>query len=259
MRDFETIIVEVGDGIGRLTLNRPDSLNAFNEKMTTDIQTALKELSADREVRCVAITGSGRSFSSGQDLKEVSQAKSFADSLRKRYNPIIRLITGMEKPVIALVNGVAAGAGMSLVLACDYRTMSSSAKLIQAFVRIGLVPDSGSTYFLPRFVGYAKAFELAALGDEISSEEALRLGLVNKVFPDSKYMAESEKTLVRFANGPTKAYSTIKKMLRHSAVYSLEQTLEYEAYMQEISGRTEDAKEATKAFVEKRPPVFKGK
>ncbi len=258
MRDFETISVEIGEGIGRLTMNRPDSLNALNDKMTTDIQIALKELSADRSVRCVSITGSGRAFSSGQDLKEASQLKSFADSLRKRYHPIIKLVTGMEKPVIALVNGVAAGAGMSLALSCDYRIMTSSSKLIQAFVRIGLVPDSGSTFFLPRFVGYAKAFELAALGEEISSEEALRLGIVNRVFPDNKFVAESEKILARFASGPTKAYSTIKKMLRHSAVYSLEQTLEYEAYMQEISGRTEDAKEATQAFIEKRPPVFRG-
>ncbi len=259
MREFETIKVSVGEGVGRLTLDRPDSLNAFNEKMTAEMQTALKELSADRSVRCVAITGSGRAFSSGQDLKEVSHAKSFADSLRRRYNPIVRLITGMEKPAVALVNGVAAGAGMSLALSCDFRIMSASSKLIQAFVRVGLVPDSGSSYFLPRLVGYAKAFELAALGEEVTAEEALRLGIVNRVFPDGKFAAESEKILSRFANGPTKAYSTMKKMLKHSAVYSLEQTLEYEAYMQEIAGRTEDAREATKAFVEKRPPVFKGK
>lgn len=259
MREFETIKIDIGDGIGRMTLNRPDFLNAINEKMTAEMQTALKELSADRSVRCVAVTGNGKAFSSGQDVKEIPQAKSFADSLRRRYNPIIRLITGMEKPAIALVNGIASGAGMSLALSCDFRIMSSTAKLVQSFVRIGLVPDSGSSYFLPRLVGYAKAFELAALGEEISADEALRLGIVNRVFSDSKFANESEKILVRFSNGPTKAYSTMKKMLKHSAVYSLEQTLEYEAYMQEIAGRTEDAREATKAFVEKRAPAFKGK
>lgn len=259
MREFETIKVSIEDGIGRLALDRPDTLNAVNEKMTAEMQTALKELSAERSVRCVALTGSGKAFSSGQDVKEILQAKSFADSLRRRFNPIIRLITGMEKPAVALVNGVAAGAGMSLALACDFRIMSSSAKLVQSFVKIGLVPDSGSSYFLPRLVGYAKAFELAALGEEITAEDALRLGIVNRVFPESKFSAESEKILILFANGPTKAYSTMKKMLKHSAVYSLEQTLEYEAYMQEIAGRTEDAREATKAFIEKRTPIFKGK
>lgn len=259
MPEFETIKVAVSEGIGRLTLNRPESLNAFNEKMTAEIQTALKELSADRSVRCLAITGSGRAFSSGQDLKEVEPGKSFAESLRRRYNPIIRLIAGMEKPAVALVNGVAAGAGMSLVLACDFRIMSSSAIMVQAFVRIGLVPDSGSSYFLPRLVGFARAFEMSALGEEITAAEALGLGIVNRVFPDNKFAAESEKILERFSNGPTKSYSILKKMLKQTAVYSLEQSLEYEAYMQEIAGRTEDAREATKAFVEKRSPTFKGK
>ncbi len=259
MPEFETVRVAVENGIGRLTLNRPDSLNAFSEKMTTEIQTVLKSFSADKGVRCVAITGTGRAFSAGQDLKEISPGRSFADSLKRRYNPIIRQITGMEKPVVALINGVAAGAGMSLALACDFRIMSSGAKLIQAFVKIGLVPDSGSSFFLPRMVGYAKAFEFAALGSEVSAEEAMRLGIVNRVFPDEKFADESEKILTHFANGPTRAYSLIKKALKHSAESSLEESLEYEAYMQEIAGRTEDAREATKAFVEKRPPDFKGK
>ncbi len=259
MSEYETITVGVRNGIGRLTLNRPDSLNAFNEQMTAEMQLALKELSSAEEVRCVAIAGSGKAFSSGQDLKDLTPGKSFAESLRRRYNPIIRLVTGMEKPVVALVNGVAAGAGMSLALACDFRIMSSGAKLIQAFVRIGLVPDSGASYFLPRLVGTAKAFELAALGEEITADEALRLGIVNRVFSDEIFEEESKKVLEHFSNGPTKAYSMIKKMLKQSAVNSLEQSLEYEAYMQEIAGRTEDAREATKAFVEKRPPAFKGK
>ncbi len=258
MPEFETVEVAAENGIGKLTLNRPDSLNAFNEKMTAEIQSVLKSFSFEKSIRCVAITGKGRAFSAGQDLKEVAPGKSFADSLKRRYNPMIRQITGMEKPVVALINGVAAGAGMSMALACDFRIMSPGAKLIQAFVKIGLVPDSGSSYFLPRLVGSSKAFELAALGSEISAEEAMRLGIVNRIFPDEEFAEESQKILDRFANGPTRAYSLIKKMMRHSATSSLEESLEYEAYMQEIAGRTEDAGEATKAFVEKRPPVYKG-
>ncbi len=259
MPEFETVKVAVEDGIGRLMLDRQDSLNAFNEKMTSEMQSVLKSFSADQNIRCVAITGNGRAFSAGQDLKEVRPGMSFAESLKRRYNPIISRITGMEKPVVALVNGVAAGAGMSLALACDFKVMSSSAKLIQAFVKIGLVPDSGSSYFLPQLVGYTKAFELAALGSEVSAEEALRLGIVNRVYPDDKFTEESEKILMHFAGGPTKAYSLIKRLLKHSSTSSLEESLEYEAYMQEIAGRTEDAREATRAFVEKRPPSYKGR
>ena len=259
MPEFETVKVAVANGIGRLTMDREDSLNAFNEKMTSEIHSVLKSFSADQNIRCVAITGNGRAFSAGQDLKEVRPGTSFSESLKRRYNPIISRITGMEKPVVALVNGVAAGAGMSLALACDFKIMSSSAKLIQAFVKIGLVPDSGSSYFLPRLVGYTKAFELAALGSELSAEEALRLGVVNRIFPEEEFAKESGKILKHFANGPTKAYSLIKRMLKHSSTSSLEESLEYEAYMQEIAGRTEDAREATRAFVEKRPPSYKGK
>lgn len=257
--DFEAITVEIGDGIGKLTLNRPDSLNAFNEKMTAEIQFALKSLSSDESIRCVAVTGRGRAFSAGHDLKEIAPGSSFSDSLKRRYNPIIRLITNMPKPVVALVNGIAAGAGMSLALACDFRVMSAGAKLLQAFVRIGLVPDSGSSYFLPRLVGYARAFEFAALGNEILPEEALNLGIVNRVFPEEIFYEEAGRILESFAKGPTRAYSLMKRMLNRAPGFSLEQSLDYEAYMQEIAGRTEDAQEAIKAFIEKRRPKFKGK
>lgn len=259
MAEFETIKVKIENNIGRLTLNRPESLNALNEKMTAEIQSVLKSFSDDTNVRCVAITGAGRTFSAGQDLKEVSPGRSFSDLLRRRYNPIIRLITGMRKPVVALVNGVAAGAGMSLALACDFKVMSAAAKFVLAFVKIGLVPDSGSSFFLPRLVGYSKAFELAALGNEISSDEALKLGIVNRVFPDEKFAEESRRILDHLVIGPTKAYSLIKKMLNYSSSASLERSLEYEAYMQEIAGRTEDAQEGIKAFIGKRAPSFRGR
>jgi len=257
--EYETIVAAKGGGIGRLTLNRPDSLNPFNEKMTEEIHSVLKEFSGDGSVRCVSITGAGRAFSAGQDLNEIAPGRSFADSLRRRYNPMIKMIVSMEKPVVALINGVAAGAGMSLALACDYRIMASGAKLIQAFVRIGLVPDSASTFFLPRLAGYAKAFELAALGNEITADEALRIGIVNRVVADADFQHESEKILERFAAGPTRAYSLIKKLLIRSSRSSLEESLEYETLAQEIAGRTEDSREAIKSFIEKRTPVFKGK
>ena len=257
--DFETIRTEIKDHIGKLTFNRPDSLNAFNGKMTSEIGSALKSFSGDENVRCVAITGSGRAFSAGQDLKEVSQATSFSDLLKQRYNQIIMQITGMHKPVVALINGVAAGAGMSVALACDFKIMRHDAKFIQSFVKIGLVPDSGSSFFLMRSVGYSKAFELAALGEEVSSDEALALGIVNRVFHGENFFDESQKILERFANGPTKAYSLIKKSLNFSSGAHLEKCLEYESYLQEIAGQSEDAKEGIKAFVDKRPSIFRGK
>ncbi|HEY9165654.1 MAG TPA: enoyl-CoA hydratase-related protein [Candidatus Kryptonia bacterium] len=259
MAELQTILVESGEGVGRLTLNRPDSLNAFNEEMTEEIFSVLRDFSKDENVRCVSITGNGRAFSAGQDLKEVSPGRSFADSLRRRYNPIIRQITSMRKPVVALVNGVAAGAGMSLALACDFIIMSSDAKFIQAFVKIGLVPDSGSSFFLPAIIGQKKAFELAALGNDVAADEALQLGLVNRVFASDAFASESGKILHQFASGPTVAYSMIKKMMNRSSGRSLEESLEYETYLQEIAGRTDDSSEAIRAFVEKRSPKFRGR
>ena len=255
--DFETIRIEVDGGLGKLTLNRPEALNSFNKRMTDEMQSALKNFARDQNVRCVAITGMGRAFSAGQDLKEISPDTDFSELLRRRYNPLILLIAGMQKPVVALINGIAAGAGMSLALACDFRVMSSSAKLIQAFVKIGLVPDSGASFFMPRLVGYSKAFELASLGNEIDAQEAMKLGIVNRVFTEAEFQEGSRKILEEFTCGPTKAYSLIKRSLVFSS--ALDRALEYESYLQEIASHTEDAHEGVKAFVEKRSPLFKGK
>ena len=259
MYEFETIKAEIKEGVGKLTLNRPESLNAFNEKMTSEVQSALSNFARDENIRCAVITGNGRAFSAGQDLKEVESDTSFSDSLTRRYNPIIVLISRMQKPVVALINGVAAGAGMSLALACDFKIMSSTAKLLQAFIRVGLIPDSGSTFFLSRSIGYSRAFELASLGNELCADEALKLGIVNRVFSQEEFKEGSEKIIQRLVKGPTKAYSLLKKAMNFALDHDLESTLEYAAYWQEIAGRTEDVNEGVKAFTEKRLPVFKGR
>jgi len=181
---FESILTSLNAGIFTITLNRPDSYNACNEQLTTELQTALQYAHDTDDVRCVVLTGAGKAFCSGQDLKDAPSGggkRSLKDSLERRYNPIIRLITTLPKPVIAGINGVAAGAGLSLALACDVRVMSASAKLVEAFIGIALIPDSGATYFYTKMLGYAKAFEFATLNKPIAADEALSLGLVNQV------------------------------------------------------------------------------
>lgn len=261
MAEYSTVLYEVKRGTAWVTLHRPEVLNAFNEQLTTDLHNALKEAEQDELVRCVVISGSGRGFCSGQDLKshQGEERRSLKESLERRYNPIIRRIRNMQKPIIAMINGVAAGAGASLALACDMRIMAESASLIEAFIRIGLVPDSGSHWFLIRQVGMAKAFELSALGDSVDSQNALNLGLVNMVVPDDGLREETERVANRFAEGPTKAIGLIKRALNKAAHSDLETILEYEAYLQEIASLTEDHREGIRAFFEKRKPVYRGK
>jgi 2-(1,2-epoxy-1,2-dihydrophenyl)acetyl-CoA isomerase len=262
MADYQTILTNLSEGIYIITLNRPDVYNAFNEQMTTDLQNAFKEAAKNEEIRCVVVTGTGKAFCSGQDLKDAPSGggqRSLRDSLERRYNPLIRAIRNLPKPVIAAINGVAAGAGCSLVLACDYRICADSAKLIEVFIRIGLVPDSGSSWFLVKYLGIAKAFELAATGNDVPAQKALELGLVNQVVPSEKLMDEAMKVAKTFATGPTKAYGYIKKMLDRSASVSLDEALDYEVFMQEAAGRTEDYTNAVTAFREKKKAEFKGK
>lgn len=260
--EYTTILTSLGNGIFTITLNRPEVYNAFNEQLTTDLQDAFKEAAKNDAIRVVVLTGAGKAFCSGQDLKDAptgSGKRSLRDSLERRYNPLIRAIRKLPKPVIAAVNGVAAGAGASLALACDYRIMADTAKLIEVFVRIGLVPDSGSSWFLVRTVGVAKAFELAALGDDISAQKALELGLTNQVVPLANLEAETMKIAERFATGPTKAYGYIKRMLDRAAASTLDDALDYEVFMQCAAGRTEDYANAVKAFAEKRKPEYAGR
>lgn len=256
----ETIAVVQDEGVMTITLNRPDVLNAFNETMLRELQDALRQGARDAAVRCVVLTGAGRGFCSGQDLRNRAGTGtfSFGESLRSGYNPVILQIRTMEKPVIAAVNGVAAGAGCSLALAADLRIASDRASFIEVFARVGLVPDSGSTYLLPRLVGLGKAFELAYTADPVEAPEALRLGLVNRVVPHDDLAPQAAALARRLAGGPTRGYGLTKRALNFGLHATLEQSLAYEAYLQEIAGRTADFREGVAAFLEKRQAHFTG-
>ncbi len=257
---LETVQLEVDAGVATVTLNRPDVLNAVNEQLSLELQEALKFAERDKTVRSVIVTGAGRGFCSGQDLRDRAGVGevSYGDSLRRRYNPVIQRLATMEKPVLAAVNGVAAGAGCSLALACDLRLASDKASFIEIFARVGLVPDSGSTYLLPRLVGLGKAFELAYLAEPVDAQEAWRIGLVNRVVPHDRLLAETAALARCLAAGPTKGYGLTKRGLRFGAHATLEEALTYEAYLQEIAGHTTDHREGVTAFLEKRTPRFTG-
>jgi len=261
MPDYNTVLYTLTDGICTVTLNRPDVYNAFNDEMKKEMNNALKEAERDPAVRCVVLRGAGeKAFCSGQDLKEHSHSKrSLRDSLEKSYNPMIVKIRSMPKPVIGMINGVAAGAGCSVALACDIRIMAEHAKLIEVFIRIGLVPDSGSHWFLPRLVGMAKAFEYAATGRDITAEEAGRVGLANYVVPGSTLEAKTMEIANTLAKGPTRAIGMIKRTLNKAMECSLEDLLNYEAIMQQAASEGADYGEGVAAFLEKRPPQFSGK
>ena len=258
---YEFLKYQLNDGVATITLNRPDVYNALNNEITFELQSALKECKKNEEVRVVVLTGEGKAFCSGQDLKASSKEpnRSFSDSIHKRYNPIIKGIRSMPKPVICRLNGVAAGAGCSFALACDLVVAAESAKLIEVFVNIGLVLDSGSSYFLPRLVGSAKAFELATMGTRVSGKEAEAMGLVNRCVPDEQLDEAVKAYTDYYAKAPTKAIGLMKKMLNKSQNATLDEMLEYEAHMQDIAGSSDDYKEGVQAFLEKRKPNFLGR
>ena len=258
----KTILYEVRAGVATVTLNRPERLNAFNDQMIADATAAFKEAGKDREVRCIVLTGSGRAFSSGQDLKDVLAREgdfSIGDHLRRGYNNLVALIAGTEKPVIAAVNGVAAGAGCGVALATDIRIASHEASFILSFSRVGLIPDSGSTWTLPRLVGYARAFEMAVTADRIPAEKALAWGLVNQVAPAEQLEEIVAAWSQALADGPTLAYGLTKRAMHKANGMSLDEALAYEAQLQEVAGRSDDSKEGVRAFVEKREPKFTGR
>lgn len=257
---YETILYEKENGVATITLNRPQSLNAFVPQMNKEVLEAFKEGERDKEVRCFMLTGAGRAFCAGQDLKgrTPDHKGSLGASLREKYNPLIRQIRQTEKIVMAAVNGVAAGAGCNLALACDLRVASSEAKFIQSFVRVGLAPDSGGSFILPRLVGFSKAMELLLLGETVEAEEARRIGLVARVFPAAEFAKSARDIAETIARSP-RGIGLIKRAVNHAMLADLESSLEYEAYLQEIAGRSSDYDEGVRAFLEKRAPAFTGK
>lgn len=258
---YETLLYEKRDGVATITLNRPEARNAFNREMNRELLDALRDGDRDEEVRCFVLTGAGdRAFCAGQDLKDRAPERkgSLGESLRSRYNPIVLAIRRTEKIVLCAVNGVAAGAGCNLTLACDLRIASENARFLEAFVRVGLGPDCGGSYFLPRLIGLGKATELFLLGEPLEAEDALRYGLVTRVVPVPELAGEARAMAERLARGPRSA-GLIKRALNRSMYGELEAQLEYEACLQEIAGRTSDYDEGVRAFMEKRTPVFEGK
>lgn len=256
---MSSILFEVRDGIGFITLNRPDKLNAFDREMAMLFQEKL-DACADASVRCVLITGAGKGFSAGQDLAEVVDPKGpgMARILSEHYNPIVTRIRKLEKPVIAAVNGVAAGAGANIALCCDIVVACASASFIQAFSKIGLIPDSGGTHTLPRLIGWQKASALMMLGDKVSAADAERLGMLYKVFPDESFAADALQIAQTLAQMPTKGLAYTKQVLRLSFNNSFEDQLQDEDVFQQRAAATEDFKEGVEAFLEKRKPNFKG-
>jgi 2-(1,2-epoxy-1,2-dihydrophenyl)acetyl-CoA isomerase len=254
-----SVLFEVKDNIAFITLNRPDKLNSFNREMALTFQQRLDECK-DNKVRCVYITGMGKGFCAGQDLAEVADPNGpgFNIILAEHYNPIVTRIRDLEKPVIAAVNGVAAGAGANLALCCDIVVAAKSASFIQAFSKIGLVPDTGGTFFLPRLIGWQKASAIMMLGDKIPAEQAEQWGMIYKYFPDEDFAAASLKLANKLATMPTAGLALTKKALQWSVSHTLFEQLQNEDKLQQRAADTHDFKEGMKSFLEKRQPNFKG-
>jgi 2-(1,2-epoxy-1,2-dihydrophenyl)acetyl-CoA isomerase len=256
----QALRVEVAEGVATLTLDRPDALNALTAGLLADLLAAFRSIARDRAVRAVVLTGAGRAFCAGQDLKERLEpdAPPLEVVVRERYNPLILAMRRLDQPIVGAVNGVAAGAGASLAFACDIRIAAETASFVLAFGRIGLVPDSGATWFLPRLVGPAKAAELALVGTSLSAADAERSGLVARVVPAEALAAEARTMALDLAGLAPVALAETKRALERSWEVDLEIALEEEAYRQGIAGATDDHAEGIAAFVEKRPPRFRG-
>ncbi len=259
---FNNITFSIDDSVGIIKFNRPSVLNSFNSEMSLEIRTALENYNKDKNIRCIVITGEGKGFSAGQDLSEAFPAEGSSlpinEFVKNSYNPLIRLIREIEKPIIAGVNGVAAGAGANIALVCDFVVASSNASFIQSFSKIGLVPDSGGTFFLPRLIGLPRATALMMLAEKITAEEALQIGMIYKVFPEENFYEDLIYMAKYISNLPTKGLALTKRALNKSFENTLNEQLNLEEELQGEAGKTFDYKEGVKAFQEKRKPNFKG-
>ena len=259
---YKCIRSESRDAVAVLTLNRPEALNALTDEMKGELADGLKAAERDDAVRAIVLTGEGRGFCAGEALNPelLKSAEPPLDrTLRDYYHPVIERMRAMDKPIVAAVNGTCAGAGVSLALAADLRLAADKASFVMAFVKIGLVPDAGSTFFLPRLVGMGKAVEMCMTGDKIDAAEAERIGLVNRVVAGDRLLEEATKLAARLAESPTKALGLMKRAFDRSFRVPLEDQLSYEADLQAIAARTADFREGVAAFLEKRPAVFRGK
>ncbi|MBP2831588.1 2-(1,2-epoxy-1,2-dihydrophenyl)acetyl-CoA isomerase [Aquimarina sp. U1-2] len=257
-----SIELQIQNNIATITLNRPETFNSFNREMALLLQKTLDDCKTNNEVRAIVLTGNGKAFCAGQDLNEVTSPElnpGFRKILEEHYNPIVQRIRTIEKPIIAAVNGVAAGAGANIALACDIVVAVESASFIQAFSKIGLIPDSAGTFFLPRLIGFQKASALMMLGDKVNAKEAEQLGMLYKVFSSEIFAEEVHKLAIQLAQMPTKALGLTKRLLNQSMTNNLEQQLAMESELQIEAAESEDYQEGVNAFIEKRKPVFKGK
>ncbi len=258
---MESIQLEIINGIAQITLNRPEKFNAFNREMALSLQKALDECANNEDVRAVLLTGNGKAFCAGQDLGEAidDNGINLPEIVEKHYNPIILKIRTMEKPIICGVNGVAAGAGANIALCCDIVVATEKASFIQAFSKIGLIPDSAGTYFLPRLIGWQRASALMMLGEAITAEEAEKMGMIYKTFTTEDFQQKTAELAAKLATMPTKGLGLTKRLLNESAVNNLNMQLQREMDLQTEAGETYDYKEGVNAFLEKRAPNFKGK
>lgn len=262
--NFTTIELSIDAGVAKLVLNRPDQLNSFNTQMHGEIKQALQTVKSSEEARCLLITGNGRGFCAGQDLSDDSvnpdQAEpDLGEAIENHYNPLIRTLTNLEMPVICAVNGVAAGAGANIAMACDIVLAARSASFIQAFCKLGLVPDSGGTWTLPHNIGRARAMALSLLGDKISAEQAEQWGMIWRCVDNDQLQDEAMKMAQHLATQPTQGLAYIKQAINASATNTLDEQLDLERDLQRLAGRTEDYREGVEAFTNKRTPQFKGR
>jgi len=259
---YENIRCDVRDGVGIVTLNRPDALNALTDPMKRELHDCLKSIERDDGARALVLTGEGRGFCAGEALNEElvkSPEPPIDRTIRDYYNPVIERMRAMDKPIVAAINGIAAGAGVSLALAADFRIAADKASFVMAFVKIGLVPDAGGTFFLPRLVGMTKAVEMCMTGDKVDATEAAAIGLVNRVVPQATLMEEALKLAGRLAQAPTRAIGLMKRAFDRSFRVTLADQLSYEADLQAIAARTADFHEGVEAFLAKRAAVFRGR